>query len=43
MHGTLGRGKRKRLPTCIEEYIKSLYTDDAFVGYREREKCDEWK
>ena len=41
MHGTLGRGKREKLPWCSEDYIKALYSDDDYVGYREREKCDE--
>ena len=41
MHGTLGCGKRKKLPFCIEDYIKALYPDDDFVSYREGEKCDE--
>ena len=36
VHGTgLGKGVRKRLPSCVQSMIRSLAPDDQYTGFKE--------
>ena len=33
LHGRLGKGNRRKLPTCVEDKIRSLAPDDEYKGF----------
>jgi len=42
-YGTLGRGNRVVVPSCVKTFIRAMFPDpdECYVGHRDNEEADE--